>query len=81
MSDDLPESTDSVHFARYLSGEASDAERQQLEAWVEADPERGQMLAQLTSVWETSEKQSPAPDVGRMWQEVALRAGIPSAPV
>ncbi|SVD41540.1 uncharacterized protein METZ01_LOCUS394394, partial [marine metagenome] len=34
MSDDLPESTDSVHFARYLSGEASDAERQQLEAWV-----------------------------------------------
>lgn len=81
MFDDLPESTDSVHFARYLSGEASDAERQQLEAWVEADPERGQMLAQLTSVWETSEKQSPAPDVGRMWQEVALRAGIPSAPV
>lgn len=61
--------------ARYLSGEASDAERAEVEAWARVEA-NGRELERLTAIWH------PAPDqrwnVEDAWQRVAARLDRPA---
>ena len=72
----MTESTDWALLARYLSGECSEAEKAEVEAWLASDIENRNLMASMKTVWETPEPQSQASDVNRLWGEVAEKAGI-----
>lgn len=76
----MPDATNSVLLARYLSGECPDAEREQVEVWMGARPERRRLMDRLAATWQTGEDPLPATDVDRMWQDFARRAGLDPAP-
>lgn len=76
----MSESIDSALLARFLSNECSDPERDQVEAWIREQPGRRRMMQRMAAVWETQDDQLETSDVGRLWQEVAHRAGISIAP-
>ena len=76
----MSEATDSVLLARYLSGECSDGERQQVEAWIREKPGRRRMVERMEAVWETREESRSSSDVDALWREVARRAGVATAP-
>lgn len=59
--------------SRYLSGNATDADVQQLEAWVLEDPEHRQQFMAFKKAWMLSgmKEVAPAIDVESKWQETA----------
>jgi len=76
----MSDATDSALLARYLSGECSAGERQQVEAWILGEPGRRRMMERMAAVWDTQEESRPPSDAGALWAEMARRAGITSAP-
>ena len=62
--------------ARYLSGECSEKEKAEAEAWIALDPERQRLVASMRAVWDSPDPQPATSDVSRLWDEVAEKAGI-----
>lgn len=63
---------DSQQLARYLAGEASSAERAQVEAWVAADGQRQQELSHLEKAWAGTTEPGTW-DVDQAWSRVRGR--------
>ncbi len=58
--------------AKYLSGECSDQEVNDVETWMALDEENRQSVEQLRQIWETPPPDIAASsDIERMWEEVA----------
>ncbi len=61
--------------SKYLAGECSPAEARAVEAWVEADPSRHQLLNELRIIWDTSSEPSssafPPMDLDDEWNRLA----------
>ncbi|MEO1626406.1 MAG: FecR domain-containing protein, partial [Bacteroidota bacterium] len=60
---------------RHLTGEISDAERNDLDAWVKADAENQKLFEELTGVWELTEDQASEfqPKAEAAWEKVEAR--------
>ena len=69
---------DEVQLARYLSGESSQVEKQQVEHWIRADPDRQREVENLARIWQMPEAETPAVDIDRMWRETVARAPLSS---
>lgn len=71
---------DSERLARYLAGEATTAERNEIEAWAEANPSNHDELDRLSRVWSDT---PPAGvwDTDAAWTKVSGRLGQGSAEV
>jgi len=63
---------------RHFSGEADAAERDELRAWVDAEPGRAAEVEALRTLWEATGTLPPAapPRTDAAWQRVAARTGI-----
>lgn len=72
----MSEAKDWELLARYLSGECSAAEKEQVEALAAADAETRRILDSMRAVWEREAPPAEEGDVDRLWDEVAAKAGI-----
>ena len=70
---------DDTGLARYLSGECSNQERLEVEAWIREEPARRAQADRLARAWETPEDQAPLTDVDGLWRQVAREAGLEGA--
>lgn len=63
---------------RQFSGEASAAERDELRAWVNAEPGRAAEIERLRALWEATGTHAPPaqPRTDAAWQRVAARTGV-----
>jgi transmembrane sensor len=68
MNDSIPNEL----IDRWLSGEATQAERERVDAWVAAEPSRAAMLAALRSALDRDSRESPW-EVDAAWQRVRER--------
>lgn len=59
---------------RYLTGECSPAERDEIEAWIDENPRRKARVEELKGLWEASDAAPRSRDVDAAWD--ALRAQI-----
>lgn len=68
-------SLDSELLARYLTGEADDAQRRAVEDWCAAAPENARELERMRVVWDLGGEASSAegPDVDRAWHRLRMR--------
>ena len=62
--------------ARYLSGECTGEEREQIRSWIEEDPENRKMLEGMRKAWSRSERVSGQWDIARIWGNIVKSAGI-----
>ena len=69
MTDD----TDWPRLARYLAGEASPAERAELERWLAADPRHRALLDDARRRWDAAAADRPSFDVDSAWASVSGR--------
>lgn len=69
--------------ARWLAGECTKQERNEIQAWLEADPLRREFLESLKTIWELSGRTSPEWDVERAWSRLSgqLRKASEPAPI
>ena len=65
--------TDWTLLARFLAGECSPDERDAVERWVKARPERADELEELRQWWETAAALPPASRVDSMWAGLSRR--------
>lgn len=74
MSNPIPPHIDQL-LIRFLAGEASSEERQQLEAWAAADPKNRQYLLDMKRLWQSSAsaQEFAGIDARRDWQQVKAR--------
>jgi transmembrane sensor len=63
---------DEERLARYLAGDASDADRSQVDAWAAADPSRAAELSRLQVAWRPTEPAGTW-DVTSAWTKVSSR--------
>ena len=76
----MSEEIDWERLARYVSGEATPAERGEVERWAAANPEHRTLLDSLAGRWNAS--RSPDTwDVDGAWSRLAPRLAEPAAPV
>jgi transmembrane sensor len=61
---------DGHRLARYIAGECSREEAEELRRWIAEDPARGELLASLEQVWEATDRRSAAWDVEGAWKEL-----------
>lgn len=54
---------------RYISGESSPEERQEIDAWVKADPAHAELLDELQDIWKTQKDEEW--DVNKAWQNIS----------
>lgn len=60
--------------ARFFAGEAHDAERARVEAWIAEDPARGAMVASLRDAWKSASRRSGQhTDVNAGWLRMRAR--------
>ena len=62
--------------ARYLSGECTQPECEQVERWLEAVPENRRSLALMRKVWSVADPEPAKSDVETLWRQIATRADI-----
>ncbi len=65
---------------RYITGEGTDAERQETERWIAAAPARAALVDRLRAGWERAAEPAEPFDVDRAWGEVVRRKTVRSAP-
>ena len=53
--------------AKYVAGKTSDAENARLDAWIAEDPERAQLLNDLSELWAMTAPAPTTPDVDALW--------------
>lgn len=70
---------DDERLARYLAGQASDADRSQIEAWAKANPAHDTELRRLQAAWVPSEP-AGAWNVDGAWAKVAAQLDRPAKP-
>jgi len=73
---DMGGPSDWALLARYLSGECSEEEKAEVEAWIASDPEKQRLMASMRAVWDTPDPQPMTSDVSRLWDEIAEKTGI-----
>jgi transmembrane sensor len=61
---------DGHRLARYIAGECSREEAEELRRWIAEDPARGELLASLEQVWEATGRQPAGVDVDGAWKEL-----------
>lgn len=72
-----PEPTvDDELLARYLAGECSAPETEEVRLWLDRDPENRRTADFLKKVWNTPPVQPPRSDVDELWRAVAAKTGI-----
>lgn len=54
---------------RYISGESSPEERQEIDAWINADPVHEELLNELQDIWSTREKEEW--DIDAAWKNIS----------
>ena len=65
---------DQSQLIAYLSGALDVAEKQAVEAWIDADPEHAKLYRRTKALWEASKPENiEAPDVDLAWQQVRAR--------
>lgn len=66
MQEEIPWSK----LGRYISGESSPEERQEIETWVKADPVHAELLVELQDIWDTQKDEEW--DVEKAWQDISV---------
>jgi len=76
--DGIPQepTVDDELLARYLAGECSAPEKEEIRQWLAVDTENRYTADFLQAVWDTPPIQTPPSDVAELWREVASRTGI-----
>lgn len=71
-----------TNIARYLTGEATEAERAELEDWMAADPLNIDTYNEIKRIWEKSDTliAGPTVDKAKAWEKVSARIQKPAAP-
>lgn len=60
----------------YFAGECSEEEAAEIEAWIDADPNRQRRVARLRQMWEAAHgPRQTHPDVDAMWENLSRRLG------
>jgi len=73
----MNDSTDWGLLARFLAGECSGFECEQVQAWMLEDPENQQLMRLLNAAWDSPEiERAGERDIQKLWRETAERAGI-----
>jgi len=73
--------THNALLARYFSGEATVAERREIEAWQSASAENAREFAAFQKVWQNAAAQEPQlPNRDQAWQELAEQLDLPRTP-
>lgn len=58
----------------YFAGECSDEEAAQIEAWINADPDRKRRVVKLRRIWDAAKSQAKGDrDITAMWDDLARR--------
>ncbi len=71
----LDDTIDGPRLTRYIAGECSPQEAEEIKRWIAADPSRGALVDALTQVWEVTGRVAARWDVDAVWREfVAARA-------
>src|SRR5258708_30737978 len=71
----LDDTIDGPRLARYIAGECSPQEAEEIRRWIAADPSRAELVEGLTQVWEVTGRVAAHWDVDAVWREfVAARA-------
>ncbi len=67
---------------RFLAGEATERESQELEAWLKASPEHRQIFAEAEALWQNAKAVEPAhvPEFNDFWQKIEARLDEQEAP-
>ncbi|MCG3118325.1 MAG: hypothetical protein ALAOOOJD_00504 [bacterium] len=64
--------------ARYFSGEATAAERAQVETWRQAAAANQQVFVEFEKIWQSAREELPRlPNVDRAWAELAAKLELP----
>lgn len=72
----MPQGIDDDRLVHYLAGECTDEEREEIEAWIEANPAHEQHVEQLRKIWQTAAKApSSLRNVDQMWEKLRDRMG------
>src|SRR5438034_5829922 len=72
MLDDI---VDGPRLTRYIAGECTPEEAEEIRRWIAADPSRGELVDGLTQVWEATGRVAARWDVEAVWRDfVAARA-------
>src|SRR3989442_10025077 len=64
---------DLSQLARYFAVECTGGERLALERWIDAEPARRELVAQLRAAWDRATQSAPEVDVERAWEAVVRR--------
>src|SRR5205814_2558939 len=71
----LDDTTDGPRLTRYIAGECTPEEAEEIRRWIAADPSRGELVEGLTQVWEATGRVATRWDVDAVWRDfVAARA-------
>lgn len=62
--------------AKYLSGECTSRELNDMETWMDADSENREMIELLKIAWNTAESEIQTSDTDYLWQQFSERAGL-----
>jgi ferric-dicitrate binding protein FerR (iron transport regulator) len=77
----MSDSVDWNLLARYLAGEASQPEKETVEAWLQAEPAHLDLGRELEKIWNVPEIDPGPVEVERLWLQTAEKAGIPLSSV
>jgi ferric-dicitrate binding protein FerR (iron transport regulator) len=69
----VPDDIDWTRLARYFAGESSPEETGEIRRWIEADPERRRVIAELRAAWEAAATPDTAWDTPAAWRRLAAR--------
>lgn len=67
------EGLDGERLARFISGECTEEERAGIQAWMDADPTRRELVASLAEVWEVTGQGGKSWDVDQAWEEFVAK--------
>lgn len=67
---------DGEQIARFISGDCTESERAEIQAWIDADPARRELVASLAEVWEATGRAGTSWDVEQAWADFVARRSV-----
>lgn len=77
----MQENIDWNKLARYLAGECSDEERQEIDNWIASDPQAKVTMAALLEIWDMAAQKPSRWEIDKAWSELSSKAQSQGLPI
>ncbi len=76
----MNKSPDNEKLARYLSGECTESEKNDIEIWISSDPRNKKIIELMGNVWRSEKTGSGEWNIGKLWNKIVKEAGLHNPP-